>query len=237
MTGSRLGHIATCIILIILFLYALSPTRLAEAQHLESGELSDFTTPVHSLYPFKIGDLYNMATKISGQVSDNQLDVIGDLLGNYFGQWVNAKVIYDISWIKLIFCFFILLVVVIIERLLRNVLDRYRKNTPHDALQLNLRQHFVDAMARPVSLLVWIYGIYAAVTPILISFRSTDGTNFVYDIAQRATDLGAVIALVWFFVRSVAIIDTRLRKRAADTGNKVDDMLAPLVGKTLRIFI
>jgi len=84
---------------------------------------------------------------------------------------------------------------------------------------------------------IWAYGIYIVLTPLFVHFRKPDGTNLVHTVAQKAADLGVAIALVWFIFKLVSIVDFNLKKWAASTDSTIDDILAPIVGKTLRVFI
>jgi MscS family membrane protein len=59
----------------------------------------------------------------------------------------------------------------------------------------------------------------------------------VHTIAQEAADFGAAVALVWFIFKLVSIVDFKLKNWAATTDNAIDDVLAPLAGRTLRVFI
>ena len=74
-------------------------------------------------------------------------------------------------------------------------------------------------------------------SPLFGHFQSPDGTNFVHTVARRVTDIGGTVALFWFIYLLVNLLDARLTRWAASTESTIDDVLAPLVGKTLRIFI
>jgi MscS family membrane protein len=56
-------------------------------------------------------------------------------------------------------------------------------------------------------------------------------------VAQKAADVGGTIALFWFILSFVQILDVYLKKWAAATESTIDDMLVPIVAKTLRVFI
>ncbi|MEA1946154.1 MAG: mechanosensitive ion channel family protein [Thermodesulfobacteriota bacterium] len=56
-------------------------------------------------------------------------------------------------------------------------------------------------------------------------------------MAQKAADVGGTIALFWFILSFVQILDVYLKKWAVATESTIDDMLVPIVAKTLRIFI
>lgn len=173
----------------------------------------------------------------AGQELGKKIDRLGDAAAGRLGSWVNAKILAGITWLKLIVSFLLLLMVAITERFVRALIDRHRKGAPEDILAYSVKDHVVESIGKPLSLFIWVYGAYGAVTPLLVHFRSPDGTNLVYVVAQRAADLGAAVALIWFIYRLVAIVDSRLKKWAATTDSTIDDMLAPLLGKSLRIFI
>ena len=48
-------------------------------------------------------------------------------------------------------------------------------------------------------------------------FESVDGANLVHLVAQKAADVGGTIALFWFILRLVEILDLYLKKWAAAT--------------------
>jgi uncharacterized membrane protein YgdD (TMEM256/DUF423 family) len=51
------------------------------------------------------------------------------------------------------------------------------------------------------------------------------------------TDIGVTVALFWFIYLLVNLLDARLNRWAASTESKIDVVLTPLVGKSLRIFV
>jgi MscS family membrane protein len=56
-------------------------------------------------------------------------------------------------------------------------------------------------------------------------------------VAQKAADIGGTIALFWLILLLIGILDVYLKKWAAGTESTIDDMLVPIVGKTLRMFV
>lgn len=89
-------------------------------------------------------------------------------------------------------------------------------------------------MVRPLSLLIWAYGIYAALSPLFGHFKAQDGSNLVHAMAQRTADIAVTIAMVWFLYGLVVFLDERLKRWASTSDSSIDDILAPLVGKILR---
>ncbi len=171
-----------------------------------------------------------------GKKVGQQIDEITEQASSRIGSWINAEVFAGISWFKLILCLLLLFLVVLIERVARLTIERKRQKVEGQEVK-KIKHLVLEAAAKPLSLFIWIYGIYIVLTPLFVHFQKPDGTNFVHLVAQKAADLGAAIALFWFIFKLVSVVDYHLKKWAASTASSIDDILAPLFGKTLRVFI
>jgi MscS family membrane protein len=173
----------------------------------------------------------------AGEEIGNQVDDFTRKASSRVGTWIGQEAFSGITWLKLILCFLLLFIVLLIERVVRLVIDR-RKRTIQDAKDVKPIRHLIlESISRPLSLFIWVYGIYLVLTPVFLHFRRPDGTNWVHTVAREAAELGATIALVWFIFKLVAIVDFKLKNWATSTDNAIDDVLAPLAGRTLRVFI
>ena len=174
----------------------------------------------------------------AGQRIGQGIEKLGARAARRLGGWINARVVLDISWLKLITCLAMTFLVVVFERVLRWILLRRQRRLEADADPEYLwALMLLSALTRPLSLFIWVYGIYVALSPLFVHFQTASGTNLVHQVAQRTADVGGILALFWFLLNLVRLFDERLRRWAAATESSIDDMLAPLVGKTLRIFI
>jgi MscS family membrane protein len=174
---------------------------------------------------------------IAGERVGKQIDDFTQQASSRFGGWINAKVFAGITWLKLILSLLLLFVVLLVERIVRLIIDRKRRKAEEEKEVKKIKYLVLQAVAKPLSMFIWVYGIYIVLTPLFVHFRRPDGTNLVYSVAQKAADLGAAIAVVWFIFMLVSIVDFHLKKWAASTDSTIDDILVPLFGKTLRIFI
>jgi MscS family membrane protein len=153
------------------------------------------------------------------------------------GKWIEVEVFTGITWLKLLFCLLLTFMVVIVERLIRWLINSAIRKIPAEEQAVSWRQYFLRALARPLSLFIWSYGIYSALSPLYVNFTAPDGSNLVHTVAQKAADVGGIIALFWLILLLIGILDVYLKKWAAATESTIDDMLAPIIGKTLRLFI
>ena len=174
---------------------------------------------------------------LAGQAVSRKIDTLSASAKNGRGAWINKEVFFGITWLKLIITLAFIFVVVIVERMLQWGIHSRLKEMPPPEGPIPWATLFLRAISPPLSLFVWTYGIYFSLMPVMGNFQQTEGDNFVYRFAQKTADICGTIALVWLFFRMVSLIDVRLQKWASKTESTIDDMLAPLVGKTLRIFI
>ncbi|MGD8343864.1 MAG: mechanosensitive ion channel family protein [Desulfobacterales bacterium] len=172
-----------------------------------------------------------------GEKVGEQVDQFTRKASSLFGDWIAAKIFYGITWLKLILCFLLLFMVLLTERAVRLTIDRRMKALADEKDLKPIRHLLLESIARPLSLFIWVYGIYLVLTPLFLHFRRPDGTNLVNTVAREASELGAAVALVWFIFKLVSIVDFKLKNWASSTDNALDDALAPLAGRTLRVFI
>jgi MscS family membrane protein len=173
----------------------------------------------------------------AGENLGKRIDSISRRASSKIGPWIEAEVFAGITWLKLFFCLFLIFMVVVSERLLRWLNNTAIRKIPLEPETLSVQKHFFEALSRPLSLFIWSYGIYGALSPLYSHFQTPDGSNLIHTIAQKAADVGAITALFWFILRMVQILDVYLKKWATTTENSIDDMLVPIVAKTLRLFI
>jgi len=222
-----------CLFIILL---TISPWGV-QAQNPPAGEVSQKTidTPTKTdtgASPPKI-----KAMDKAGESIGKGLDHLSDKASSKFGKWMDADIFAGINWLKLLFCLFLIFLVVLIERSLRWVVNSAIRKMPIDAETVSWRRSLLQALSKPLSLFIWSYGIYGALSPLYVHFLAADGSNLVHSVAQKAADIGGVVALFWFLLLLIGVLDIYLKKWAAATESTIDDMLVPIVGKTIRLFI
>lgn len=176
--------------------------------------------------------------KILDELSETER-VVGDETDNAFMPWhirfrqqlpevfkQTAFVLENWHWIGL---FVVILVGVVLDKilsfLLRFVVRHWRRHTRHAEFK-----DISDEMLRPLGLMamavIWLLGINLMGLP--------EGTMVILLVAVKAL---ASISGVWAAYRLVDLVSAYFTKRAAATENKLDDALAPLIPRTLKIFV
>ena len=102
---------------------------------------------------------------------------------------------------------------------------------------VSLPLHMLSAGRRPLVILILVYGVYAAATPLLLEVQPADGLATLRGGLDLVFNLGALLALFWFLFRATHAIEAKLLVWAARTTSKVDDLLVPLLGTSLRAVV
>lgn len=188
--------------------------------------------PAEPLRPVKTEGIDEAGKKVG-----EGIDKISRLAATYLGDWVGQNTLAGIPLIKLLFSLMLLLAVMVMERLLRWGVRRKIEAIPYLDGVISWLRLFLKAVVRPLSLFIYVYGTYAALSPLYGHFESAGGANLILAVAKRCADIGGTVALFWFFFQLVILLDARLMKWAEGTDSTIDDMLVPLIGKSLRVFI
>jgi small-conductance mechanosensitive channel len=97
------------------------------------------------------------------------------------------------------------------------------------------RQHAVAACSKPLYVLIWACSLYFAATPLLLTIKATDDVVAIRAFIGGAFDLGIFVILFWLSIRFTRVMDMRLTAWSAKSGNKMEALFVPLVGKSLRV--
>lgn len=169
--------------------------------------------------------LATLAVKFFGVLSDALTGLLG----------TNAqKIVWgDISGVQLAAVLTILLLTLcahvavgIFVHSRAKVAQEDQKETKHDVFK---------ATTKPLYLLLWIFGFYFAVAP-LLGKLPTDAA-VLRAILDKVLDLGIFLAAIWFSIRLTWILQAKLAGWAAKTRTRLDDILVPLIGRIIRIII
>jgi small-conductance mechanosensitive channel len=93
------------------------------------------------------------------------------------------------------------------------------------------------ALGKPLYMLIWAYGAYLAATPILLKLKPEQGLVTLRHTMDLLFDLGGIVALFLFLFRATHVLESHLATWAVTTPNKIDDLLVPLLGTSLRVIV
>jgi small-conductance mechanosensitive channel len=93
------------------------------------------------------------------------------------------------------------------------------------------------ALGKPLYILIWVYGLYVIATPVRLKLPPGTALLALREALNAAFDFGAFVVFFWFLFRLTRVLEARLSAWAARTPSKVDDLLVPLLGATLRMLV
>jgi len=232
---TRFVSITKILFFVLIFLTAFQINVAAQSEKQPDSDQAN--SPEHSVAGKDKIAVHTVKVDAAGERIGQGVDRISEWASNHLGKWTNAELFYGITWLKMIICLFLITLVLLIERIVQLLIQAKLKNLPGEEVMVPWSKLFLRALSKPLTLLIWVYGIYLAISPLFIHFQTTEGDNLVNAVAKKAADIGGTIAIIWFLFSLVQLIDVRLKKWASATESTIDDMLAPLVGKVLRVFI
>ncbi len=171
------------------------------------------------------------------QKLEHEVQDIGSKASQTLGRWLGLNVFMGVTWLSLIVCLLVLLLVGILDRLARTLIERRVRTLSTTRKSLAWMALVLDALSKPLSLFIWVYGIYGALSISLVQLRYTPGLEFLPGKAGKAADIGGAIAIIWLIYRLAVLSDVRVKTWAGASQSKIDQLLVGIVGKTLRIVI
>jgi small-conductance mechanosensitive channel len=173
---------------------------------------------------------------ITGNIFDEMAaafsGLIAGILKDWLGDNITRPVLGKITVSDLCVTAFFVVLFFILHGIAVLFLKAKTRKAKADAKQL--KGNFLGAIGKPLYLLIWIFGVYISITPLLLRLPK-EQLNIVRNLFDALFDLGIFSALLWFFVRLTRVIEAHLAAWASKTESKLDDLLVPLVGRSLRI--
>src|SRR5436190_6056497 len=91
--------------------------------------------------------------------------------------------------------------------------------------------------ASPIALLLWLQGLYFAVTTLLADLPETAGVSQGYVVLGELRGVGTLLGLAWLLARIARTVEALLHSVAARTEAAWDDVLLPFAGMALRFIL
>jgi MscS family membrane protein len=170
----------------------------------------------------------------AGKEVGKKLDELAEKSSYRLGDWIEAKAFNGITWLKLIASLALFLLVLVFERGLSYLIKRRLRRIETEARAPTWPEVLLEALCKPLCLFIWVYGTYAAISPLFVHFEKPFGENVFRHLASKAADIGGLLAVIWFIYRVVRLVDIELRERAKSPESRIEELEASLVGKTLR---
>jgi MscS family membrane protein len=243
-----LKRLVFCLFLLIAMSLILKPAALAQVQGQNTGSnIQQDAQQQGTAHSKPQGETASKPEETGAPIDTEKIDQAGEALGKKIdavtarasvrlGRWINDKAFGDISWLKLIACFGLIMIVLAVERAIRRVIS-FRLQKASQKPKSGWADLILDAFFGPLTLFIRVYGVYWALSPIWVYFEGPGGINLVHRLAGKAADIGGTVALFWFIYRFLFSVDLKIREWVGFANNGIHDMLVPLVSKTVRVFV
>ena len=174
----------------------------------------------------------------SGNVLDNIASAITSLvaggLNELFGDGINHPILGPATASDLCATAFFIVLVFILHAVAVMPVRFIGRKAKADGK--HLKHHFLGALGKPLYLLIWVFGIYISITPLLLNISPAQRID-IRGLFDALFDLGVFATLLWFFIRFTRVLETHMAGWAKKTESKLDNLLVPLIGKSLRIVV
>lgn len=158
-------------------------------------------------------------------------------LGHFFPASASTPIFGSVTWTDLGLMLCLMLVVLFLNLVAFAFVRHKLKHVTRRPEDKKLQHHVFGAIDKPLYVVIWIYGIYFAATPLLVKLGPSEGLHIVRDVLSKAFDLGVFAVLFWLFFRFTRVLDAQLAAWTAKSSSKMDGLFAPLLGKSLRAFV
>jgi len=155
------------------------------------------------------------------------------------GDWWAKTINYEIIKGNAIWRFFIVLLVILaamaLGRIVQYGMESYARRK-EEKRAINVVTLFLKCLSKPIYVAIFAFGLF--VCKLFLYFNDDDGIRMAIGTGwvKIAKSVGA-IALAYGLFRLVDVIEYYLNRWTAKTATKLDDMLVPVIRKSLRITI
>lgn len=159
------------------------------------------------------------------------LSLLQDLMRALLGARADQPIIGALSWgvlvTMLIFAAFALIAHTVAAILVRAAAHRPSQGS----VSQSTRSDVLQAVGKPAYTLIWMVALYFMSASLLLALGSNE---MLQSLLSSGLDLGGFALLFWLFFRLTRVLDRHLEQWAARSSNKLDDLLFPLIGASLR---
>ncbi|GAB6039140.1 hypothetical protein JCM15519_36990 [Fundidesulfovibrio butyratiphilus] len=165
-----------------------------------------------------LNQLKEISDQVPTPIKTEQLDRAGEKIGlkigkfeqwaaPIFGGWINQEVLRGVTWFKMLACVALFLLVLVTERAVRLGINRWLQRKAGMSGPVSWSTLFVRGVSKPLSLFLWAYGAYGAISPLFSRVANRGIPQEAYRWIKWGTDLVGSVAALWFLYRMLHLVD------------------------------
>lgn len=117
------------------------------------------------------------------------------------------------------------------------LIRRAKRAPPADANDTTARTRLMIAIGKPLYLLIWLVSAYFVLSTLLLALGSGAVISDLQSVLRVLLALGALALALWLLYRLTWVLEARLQRWATRSPTRFYQLLAPLVGRALRMLI
>ena len=164
----------------------------------------------------------------AGEEIGLKLGEVGERISPFFGNWINTTLIWEITWIKLLSCLLLLMLVFAAERALRFFINRWLRHSSSGSDPPSWEGLFVRGMSKPLSLFLWAYGTYGSLSPLFPHLARPGLPEKIHLSIIWATDMIGSVAALWFLYRLLHLANFQMIRWAGNQKGWLGHMIVGL---------
>jgi MscS family membrane protein len=153
------------------------------------------------------------------------------------GELVQQRLAGEITWGDIIVLLCFLALTLFVHSVAAGFLRRKVRQADAATEEGTWRQSLWNTIGKPLYLLIWIYGAYFAAMPLLLKSGAAAESHAVRRFFDGAFHFGFFTAVLWAAFRFTRVLEDVLDHFARRSESRLDDLLVPLVGRTLRVVV
>ena len=158
-------------------------------------------------------------------------------LERWFGPRAAQNAFGPVSWADLAVLLGVVLTALALHAAAAWYMRRNARGSNASAGAKALRLRALAALGKPIYALIWIGGIYVAGVPLLMKLPAGASSRSAQGLIDTLFDLGVFAMLFWCIYRLTHVLDQALSSWADKTNSMANNLIAGLVGKSLRILV
>jgi len=162
--------------------------------------------------------------------------LVSNALKEFLGAGVDHPVLGPITWGDLAATGCLALLALLFSGLATAVLRR-KITEAASSDSKSLQPRLLGTLDKPVRFLLGFFCFYIAAMPLLLKLPGDREFAAFRSMLDQLFDLGVFVGLFWLFFRFTRVVEARLADWAANTGNRLDGLFVPLIGRSLRVIV
>ncbi len=172
-----------------------------------------------------------------GTIASAATNLLLGWLGQLAGPGMNDTVFGSVTWKDLAVAAFFILLTLLLNWVAVVLLRRPPSASTEPAPGKESRPSSLRVVGKPLYFLLWIFGLYLASTPLLLRVGRGEDWRLVLGLFDKLLDIGIFTVLLWLVFRLTHVLESAIKAWTARTTSKLDDLLAPVLGRSLRVVV